>query len=115
MPDSSMPCRRANPDTASWPFLGWPTRRVGGLRPSSSLLDTPRRKPMLPVCVLLGSGGAGGGADDVTLALCDVMDDVTLAPRGVVPWGGGGAGAGGMTVAVGPPGRRMGRWLEPRP
>jgi hypothetical protein len=26
---------------------GWPTRRVGGLRPSSIPLDTPRRTPMV--------------------------------------------------------------------
>jgi hypothetical protein len=27
---------------ALWPFQGWATRRLGGLRPSSTLLDTPR-------------------------------------------------------------------------
>jgi hypothetical protein len=43
MPNPSTPCGRATPKTASWPFLGLPARRVGGLRPSSTLLDTPRR------------------------------------------------------------------------
>jgi hypothetical protein len=31
------------------PFQGWPTHRAGGLRPSSTLLDTPRRMPMVAV------------------------------------------------------------------
>jgi hypothetical protein len=47
MPDPSMPCRRATPETALWPFRGWPTRRVGCLRMSSTLLDSPRRTPMV--------------------------------------------------------------------
>jgi hypothetical protein len=29
-----------------WPFQGWLTRRAGGLQLSSTLLDTPRRRPM---------------------------------------------------------------------
>jgi hypothetical protein len=29
-----------------WPFQGWPAFRVGGLRPSSTLLDTPRCTPI---------------------------------------------------------------------
>jgi hypothetical protein len=28
------------------PFLRWPARRAGGLQPSSTPLDTPRRAPM---------------------------------------------------------------------
>jgi hypothetical protein len=41
MPDPSMPCRRATPETTLQLFLGWPANRAGGLRPSSTLLDTP--------------------------------------------------------------------------
>jgi hypothetical protein len=41
MPKPYTPCGRATPQTALWPFGGWPTRRAGGLRPSSSPLDTP--------------------------------------------------------------------------
>jgi hypothetical protein len=37
--------------TALQPFLGWPTRRARSLRPSSTLLDTPRRTPMSTVCI----------------------------------------------------------------
>jgi hypothetical protein len=43
MPDPSTPCGRATPQTALQLFLGWPTHRAGGLRPSSSPLDTPCR------------------------------------------------------------------------
>jgi hypothetical protein len=46
MPDPSMPCGRATAETALWPFQGWPARRVGGLRPSTILLDTPLCTPM---------------------------------------------------------------------
>jgi hypothetical protein len=37
MPNPSTPC--------GW-VTGWPGRRAGGLRPSATLLDTPRRTPM---------------------------------------------------------------------
>ena len=43
MPDPYTPCGRATPQTALRPFGGWPARRAGGLRPSSSCLDTPSR------------------------------------------------------------------------
>jgi hypothetical protein len=46
LPNASTPCGRAIPKTALQPFLGWPARRAGGLRSSSTLLDTPRRTPM---------------------------------------------------------------------
>jgi hypothetical protein len=46
MPYPSTPCGRTTPETALWPFQGWPTLRVGGLRPSPTLLYTPRRTPM---------------------------------------------------------------------
>jgi hypothetical protein len=42
MPYPSMPC----PETALWPFQGWPACRAGNLRPSSTPLDIPRRTPM---------------------------------------------------------------------
>jgi hypothetical protein len=42
MPDPYISCGQATPQTALQPFGGWPTHRVGGLRPSSSFLDTPR-------------------------------------------------------------------------
>jgi hypothetical protein len=40
MPNPSTPCRQSTPEKAIQPFLGWPARRAGGLRPSSTLLDT---------------------------------------------------------------------------
>jgi hypothetical protein len=43
MPDPSTPCGRATPETALHQFLVWPDRKAGGLRPSSTPLDTPRR------------------------------------------------------------------------
>jgi hypothetical protein len=43
MPNPSTPCGRATPQTALRLFGGWPARRAGGLRPSSSSLDTPSR------------------------------------------------------------------------
>jgi hypothetical protein len=43
MPNTYTPCGRATPQTALRPFGGWPARRAGGLRPSSSPLDTPSR------------------------------------------------------------------------
>jgi hypothetical protein len=46
MPYSSTFCGRATPETVVQLFQGWPTRRVGGLRLSFTLLDTPRRTPM---------------------------------------------------------------------
>jgi hypothetical protein len=42
MPDPSMPCGRTTLEIALRPFLGWPAAQ----RPSSTLLDTPRRTPM---------------------------------------------------------------------
>jgi hypothetical protein len=44
----SMPCRRATPEMALWPFQRLPARRVGNLRPSSTPLDTPRSPPLHP-------------------------------------------------------------------
>jgi hypothetical protein len=41
-----MPCMRATPETALRPFQGWLDRRAGGLWPSSTPLDSPRRTPM---------------------------------------------------------------------
>jgi hypothetical protein len=49
MPDPPTACGRATPKTALRPFQGWPTRRAGGLRPSSTLLDTPCRTPKLGI------------------------------------------------------------------
>jgi hypothetical protein len=46
LPYPATPCELATPKTALWPFLRWPSHRVGGLRPSFALLDTPRRTPM---------------------------------------------------------------------
>jgi hypothetical protein len=44
MPDPSMPCRQATPETASRLFLGQPARRAGGLRLLAIFypLDTPK-------------------------------------------------------------------------
>jgi hypothetical protein len=47
MPNPSTLCERATPETAIRSFWGWPTHRVCDLRPSSTLLDTPRRTLML--------------------------------------------------------------------
>jgi hypothetical protein len=46
IPDPSMPCGRATPETNFQLFLGWPTYRAGGLRLSSTLLVIPRHMPM---------------------------------------------------------------------
>jgi hypothetical protein len=45
MPNPSTPCRQATPETALQPFQGRYACRAGGLRPSSTPLDTPRRTP----------------------------------------------------------------------
>jgi hypothetical protein len=46
MPYLSMPCGRATPKTALQLFQGWSAQRVGGLRPSSIPLNTPRHTPL---------------------------------------------------------------------
>jgi hypothetical protein len=46
MPNLATHCGRATPKTPLQPFSGWPTHKVGDLRPSSYLLDTPRCMPM---------------------------------------------------------------------
>jgi hypothetical protein len=45
MPDPSTPCGRPTPETALQQFLGWPTRKAGGLQPSSTPSDTSCRTP----------------------------------------------------------------------
>jgi hypothetical protein len=46
MPFPSTPCGRATLETALQLFQGLPACKAGGLRPSSTPLDTPRRTPM---------------------------------------------------------------------
>jgi hypothetical protein len=46
MPYSSMSYGRATPETDLRPFQRWPACRAGGLRPSSTPLDTPCHTPM---------------------------------------------------------------------
>jgi hypothetical protein len=46
MSNPSTPCGRSTPETDLWPFQGWPARKAGGLRPSSTPLVTPRRTPL---------------------------------------------------------------------
>jgi len=46
MLDSSTPSGRATAETALLMFQGWPARKAGSLRLSSSPLDHPRRTPM---------------------------------------------------------------------
>jgi hypothetical protein len=43
MPNPYTPCGRATPQMALRLFGGWPAHRAGGLRLSSSPLDTPSR------------------------------------------------------------------------
>jgi hypothetical protein len=43
MLDPSTPCGRPTPEMALMPFRGWPAGKRGGLRPSSTPLETPRR------------------------------------------------------------------------
>jgi hypothetical protein len=45
--DPSMLCGRATPETALRPFQGMTSRRPGGLRPSSTPLNSPWRTPMV--------------------------------------------------------------------
>jgi Flp pilus assembly protein TadB len=50
---NSLKFTQAHLDQALQPFQGWPAHRAVGLRPSSTLLDTPRHTPMLqyvPFC-----------------------------------------------------------------
>jgi len=47
MPGPATPCGRTTHETALRPFQGWLAYRVGGLRPSPTPLDTPRRAPMI--------------------------------------------------------------------
>jgi hypothetical protein len=54
-PDPSTSCRRATPETALQPYLGWLARRAVGLRPSSTPLDTPRCTHKLPSDLLRGN------------------------------------------------------------
>jgi hypothetical protein len=62
------PVGRPARKTALWPFLGWPAHRTGGLRPSSTPLDTPCRTSLsgprswilqggLPSARTVGQGG----------------------------------------------------------
>jgi hypothetical protein len=44
---SSMPCGQATREMTKKLFQEWPAHRVGGLQRSSTLLDTPRRTPMV--------------------------------------------------------------------
>jgi hypothetical protein len=46
MPGPSTFCGRTTPETALCPFQGWPTRKMGGLRLSSTPLLTRRHTPM---------------------------------------------------------------------
>jgi hypothetical protein len=46
MLNPSMPRWRAIPETALWPFQGWPARKARDQWLSSTLLDIPRRSPM---------------------------------------------------------------------
>jgi hypothetical protein len=59
MPNPSTPCGWATPETALQPFQGWPALRAGSLRPSSTLLDTPRPTPMDLIEGLVGGDGTG--------------------------------------------------------
>jgi hypothetical protein len=52
MPNPATPCRQNTPETALWPFQGWPARWSGGLQPSSTALETPRRTPMVEGSVI---------------------------------------------------------------
>jgi hypothetical protein len=54
MPDPSTPCGRATHETALWPFQGWLAHRAGGLRQSSTSMDTPCRTPMSRIHCLYG-------------------------------------------------------------
>jgi hypothetical protein len=46
-PGPTIPYRQATPETAQQPFQGWPVCWAGSLRPSFTLLDTPRHTSML--------------------------------------------------------------------
>jgi hypothetical protein len=55
LPNPSTLCRRATPETALQLLQGWPTRREGSLRLSSTPFDTPGRTPMGNINVALFS------------------------------------------------------------
>jgi hypothetical protein len=54
MPDPSTLCRRTTSEMALRLFQGWPAHRAGGLRPSSTILDTPHRTSIPITCTKLG-------------------------------------------------------------
>jgi hypothetical protein len=45
----STPCGGATHETVLRAFQEWPVRRTGGLQPSSTILATPRRTPLVPL------------------------------------------------------------------
>jgi hypothetical protein len=47
----STPCGWATPETALWPFLGWPACMAGGLRLSYTFLDTPCHMPIMKTTI----------------------------------------------------------------
>ena len=61
----STPCGRANPETALRLFQGCPACRAGGLRSSSTLLDTPRRTGLGARCTRFAN--FRNGSDNVTM------------------------------------------------
>jgi hypothetical protein len=58
IPDPFTPCGWATPEMALQPFQGRPTHRMGGLRPFSTFLDTPRRMLWLLVARVWEGEGA---------------------------------------------------------
>jgi hypothetical protein len=65
-PDPSTPCGRATPLIGLRLFQGCPTRRAGGLLPSSTLMNTQRHTPVFLLYKLtsfpsLSGGGVGSG------------------------------------------------------
>jgi hypothetical protein len=104
MPYHSTLCGHSTPETVSWPFQGWPTRKAGGLWPSSTLSDTPRHTPMILTRNerVSDHSAAGGNAGVITgIGTGVVVRTNGGAEIGAVTNGGAETGAGlGATLKI---------------
>jgi hypothetical protein len=88
MPDPSTPCGQAAPK------MGWPACRAGGLQPSSTPLDTPRRTGLVgntrydtKVIVPAGSCQQNSDAGRVVVPkMSNLVSGLVFVPLGPVRW-----------------------------
>jgi hypothetical protein len=77
MPDPSTLYGRDTPETALRPFQGWPTCTAGDLRPSFTLLNTPRHTPMV---------SESNGAICIREVCFDALISQSPQPKALVLW-----------------------------